>query len=165
MLTLEQAREALRLDSTDNDAIIAGLLAAIPDYIELCTGVTAEKQANEPLADTASKFILILWYHAERVDADKVQRTIDSVLKALQLKAVQSGGTRAETEIDYTLLKNKPRLNGREIVGDIQETDPTISEWAKAETRPEYTAEDVGALSKKDVQNISIQTLEDFWKG
>lgn len=87
MLTLEQAREALRLDSTDNDDIISGLMAAIPDYIELCTGVTAEKQANEPLADTASKFILILWYHAERVDADKVQRTIDSLLKALQLKA------------------------------------------------------------------------------
>ena len=41
MLTIEQAREALRLDGTDNDEIIAGLLAAIPDYIELCTGVTA----------------------------------------------------------------------------------------------------------------------------
>ena len=87
MLTIEQAREALRLDGTDNDEIIAGLLAASPDYIELCTGVTAERQEGEPLADTAAKFILLLWYHAERVDADKVQRTIDSLLKALQLKA------------------------------------------------------------------------------
>ena len=33
------------------------------------------------------KFILTLWYHAERVDADKIQRTIDSLLKTLQLKA------------------------------------------------------------------------------
>lgn len=80
-------REALRLDNTDNDDIITGLLAAIPDYIELCTGIPAEAQKTEPLADTAGKFILTLWYHAERVDADKIQRTIDSLLKTLQLKA------------------------------------------------------------------------------
>lgn len=87
MITLAQAREALRLDNTDNDAIIAGLLEAIPDYIELCTGVKAQRQAEEPLADTAGKFLLILWYNAERADGDKIQRTIDSLLKALQLKA------------------------------------------------------------------------------
>ena len=40
MLTVEQAREILRLDTADNDAIIEGLLSAIPDYIELTTGVT-----------------------------------------------------------------------------------------------------------------------------
>lgn len=87
MITLEQAREVLRLDNTDNDDIITGLLAAVPDYIELCTGLTAEQQTTEPLADTAGKFLLILWYNAERVDADKVQRTIDSLLKTLQIKA------------------------------------------------------------------------------
>ncbi len=87
MITLEQAREVLRLDTADNDDIITGLLAAVPDYIELCTGLTAERQASEPLADTAGKFLLILWYNAERVDADKVQRTIDSLLKTLQIKA------------------------------------------------------------------------------
>ena len=30
MLTIEQAREILRLDTEDNDAIIEGLLSAIP---------------------------------------------------------------------------------------------------------------------------------------
>lgn len=55
MLTLEQAREALRLDNTDNDDIITGLLAAIPDYIELCTGIPAEAQKTDPLADTAGE--------------------------------------------------------------------------------------------------------------
>ena len=87
MLSLEDAREALRLDGTDNDDIITGLLNAIPDYIELCTGVTAEQQAQEPLADTAGKFLLIIWYNAERVEAEKVKRTIGSVVKTLQLKA------------------------------------------------------------------------------
>ena len=89
MLTLEQAREALRLDTADNDAIIAGLLAAIPDYIELTTGLTAQQQAGQPLADTVSKFILLRWYNAERADAEKMQRTIDSLLKALSLIAVR----------------------------------------------------------------------------
>ena len=55
MLTIEQAREILRLDTADNDAIIEGLLSSIPDYIELTTGVTAEQQAGQPLADTAGK--------------------------------------------------------------------------------------------------------------
>lgn len=29
---------------------------------------------------------------------------------------------------DYEQLKNKPRLNGKEISGDMYETDPTIPE-------------------------------------
>lgn len=90
MITLAEAREVLRLDGTANDDIISGLLTAIPDYIELCTGVTVAEQAEEPLADTAGKFLLILWYHAERVDGDKIQRTIDSLLKTLSLKAKRS---------------------------------------------------------------------------
>lgn len=89
MLTVEQAREILRLDTADNDAIIEGLLSAIPDYIELTTGVTAEQQAEQPLADTAGKFILMLWYNAERSEAEKLQRTIDSLLKTLALIAVK----------------------------------------------------------------------------
>lgn len=89
MLTLKQAREALRLDTDDNDAIIKGLLAAIPEYIELATGLTEEQQAWQPLADTVSKFILLLWYNAERADAEKLQRTIDSLLKALALVALK----------------------------------------------------------------------------
>lgn len=91
MLTIEQAREILRLDTEDNDAIIEGLLSAIPDYIELTTGVTAEQQEEQPLADTAGKFILMLWYNAERSDAEKLQRTIDSLLKTLALLAVKKG--------------------------------------------------------------------------
>lgn len=91
MLTLAEAREALRLDNTDNDAIIAGLLAAIPDYIELATGLTEEEQAAQPLADTASRFILILWYNAERAESEKLQRTIDSLLKSLKLIAIRKG--------------------------------------------------------------------------
>lgn len=89
MLSLEEAREVLRLDNTDNDQIITGLLEAVPDYIELATGLTPEQQAAQPLADTAARFILLLWYNAERADSDKLQRTIDSLLKSLALIATR----------------------------------------------------------------------------
>lgn len=47
---------------------------------------------------------------------------------------------------DYEKLRNKPRLNGVEIIGDVEETDPTVPGWAKARDKPRYTAEEVGGL-------------------
>ena len=87
MLTLDKAREWLRIDGTDNDDIISGLLDAIPGYIEVTTGMTPTQQDDEPLAEAASKFILQLWYNAEQSDSEKLQRTIDGLLKALTVKA------------------------------------------------------------------------------
>jgi hypothetical protein len=90
-LSLEEAREHLRIDGTDNDIIISSLLAAIPGYIEATTGMTPEQQDTEPLATTASKFILQLWYNAEQTDSEKLQRTIDGLLKALTVMARATG--------------------------------------------------------------------------
>ena len=87
MVSLATAREWLRIDSTDNDTIIQGLLAAVPDYIEIATGLTPTDQAIEPLADTVTKFLLTLWYNAEQAEAERLQRTIDGLLKALTVKA------------------------------------------------------------------------------
>lgn len=87
MLTLDKAREWLRIDGTDNDDIIIGLLNAVPGYIEVTTGMTPTQQINEPLAEAAGKFIVQLWYNAEQTDSEKLQRTIDGLLKALTVKA------------------------------------------------------------------------------
>jgi hypothetical protein len=87
MLTIDEARDFLRIDGTDNDVIIASLLDAIPGYIEVSTGMAAAQQATEPLAKTASKFILQLWYNAEQAESEKLQRTIDGLLKALTVMA------------------------------------------------------------------------------
>ena len=87
MVSIETAREWLRIDGTDNDTIIEGLLSAAPDYIEVATGMSAEAQAVEPLADTVTKFLLTLWYNAEQAEAERLQRTIDGLLKALTVKA------------------------------------------------------------------------------
>lgn len=88
MITLEQARDYLRIDGTDNDGVISPLLLAIPDYIETTTGMSADQQASEPLADTVSKFLLALWYNAEGTETEKLDRTINSLLKALSAMTV-----------------------------------------------------------------------------
>lgn len=87
MVSLATAREWLRIDSTDNDTIISGLLDAVPDYIEIATGLTPTQQITEPLADTVTKFLLTLWYNAEQAEAERLQRTIDGLLKALTVRA------------------------------------------------------------------------------
>ena len=87
MVPLAVAREWLRIDGTDNDSIIEGLLLAAPDYIEMATGLEVSDQASEPLADTVTKFLLTLWYNAEQAEADRLQRTIDSLLKTLTIRA------------------------------------------------------------------------------
>lgn len=43
----------------------------------------------------------------------------------------------------------------------IEETDPTVSEWAKAEEKPTYTAEEVGALPSTTVIPKNLSDLQD----
>ena len=87
MLSLDEAREWLRADGTDNDRIISGLLQAVPGYIEVATGMDETAQLDDPLVDTVTKFLLILWFDAESSQAERLQRTIDNLLKAITVKA------------------------------------------------------------------------------
>lgn len=83
VLTTSEAREWLRLDNGDNDAILEGLISSASEYIELTTGLDETAQEKSPLAKTATKFLLSLWYDPTQVDTDKLQRSIDNLLKAL----------------------------------------------------------------------------------
>ena len=88
--------------------------------------------------------------------------------------AMRAGDTIDRSTKDYTLLENKPQIEGVELNGNISlddisaytqaeidalisskvdaasvpsyETDPTVPAWAKAQTKPTYTASEVGAL-------------------
>lgn len=64
---------------------------------------------------------------------------------------------------DYNKLKNKPKLNGNEIIGEVEEIDPTVPTWAKAETRPVYTPEDIGAMAEGSVTSVSTTELYELW--
>lgn len=41
----------------------------------------------------------------------------------------------------------------------VEETDPTVPEWAKAETKPTYSAAEVGAISQSDLQAATDTAL------
>lgn len=82
IFTLEEARDILRVDGTDNDAQISALVNAIPDYLKATTGYEGVGYFS-PIALTAGRFILWQWYYGESSDTDKVQRVIDCLLKAL----------------------------------------------------------------------------------
>lgn len=41
----------------------------------------------------------------------------------------------------------------------IEETDPTVPEWAKAETKPTYSAKEVGAIAQADLQAATDAAL------
>lgn len=93
MLSVIDAKKVLRIDdsNTANDTLIYSLLEAIPEYIETTTGMEKEAQAASALCDTASGFILMLWYYADHADDEKLQRTIDSLLKCITLQAKAAG--------------------------------------------------------------------------
>lgn len=83
VISLDEAREWLRLDNTDNDTVIAGLIEGAAEYIEIATGLIPLDQAASPLAKTATKFLLSLWYDPTQADTDRLQRSIDNLLKAV----------------------------------------------------------------------------------
>lgn len=64
--------------------------------------------------------------------------------------AMNTGGTN-----DYNRLINHPTMDGREIIGDIREQDPTVPEWAKQETKPTYTYDEVGAVGAENEIHIN----------
>ena len=83
IFTIDEARNILRIDGEDNDAIIYPLIEAIPPYLEAATGYRPNGDEYSPLAITAGQFLLQLWYFGENSDTDKLQRVIDCLLKAL----------------------------------------------------------------------------------
>jgi hypothetical protein len=86
ILTIEEAREALRIDGPDNDVIIIPLVEAIPNYLKVTTG-TSWAGVENPLVKVAAKFILQLWYFPQNEDAARLQRTIDSLIITLSAEA------------------------------------------------------------------------------
>ena len=91
-MTLSEACNVLHVDEGNNDELINSLLQALPSYIEVATGLTEEQQAQEPLVDTVSGFILTQWYYADHADDQALTRTINSLLKALSIRARSYAG-------------------------------------------------------------------------
>jgi hypothetical protein len=84
ILTLQEGLDILRLDGEENSPQVAALIEAIPDYLYETTGYRKRSRGKySPVARTAARFILQLWYFGEHGDSDKLQRVIECLLKAL----------------------------------------------------------------------------------
>lgn len=83
IITIEEARDVLRIDGEDNDVIIYPLLNAIPAYLETTTGKSWDVEPIHPLAKTVAGFILQLWFDTQDSNTDRLKRTIDGLLIAL----------------------------------------------------------------------------------
>lgn len=64
-------------------------------------------------------------------------------------------------EQDYNGLLNRPHFNGAVLEGDVYEKDPTVPDWAKAPVKPEYSAEEVGAIPAN--AGLNAADLEYMW--
>ncbi len=93
-------------------------------------------------------------------ESDKLQIEINEDKETISLDLDEKF---VEGTNDYNKLKNKPKLNGNEIIGEVEEIDPTVPTWAKAETRPVYTPEDVGAMAEGSVTSVSTSELDELW--
>ncbi len=82
MFTINEARDILRLDGADNDNIILPLIEALPPYLTETTGYISTGDYS-PVARTAGRFILQLWYYGDNADTAKLERVINCLLKAL----------------------------------------------------------------------------------
>ncbi len=81
---------------------------------------------------------------------------------------IRSGGSS-----NYEDLSNKPSINGVTLIGNkttsdlgivFEEVDPTVPAWAKQESKPDYTASEVGAFPLTDLGAFSIVEYDwDFW--
>lgn len=90
-----------------------------------------------------------------------IQMNIQDESDKLQIEILEEKFV--EGTSDYNKLKNKPKLNGNEIIGEVEEIDPTVPTWAKAETRPVYTPEDIGAMAEGSVTSVSTTELDELW--
>lgn len=68
-----------------------------------------------------------------------------------------AGGT-----YNYLELFNKPSINGTELVGNYDEIDPTVHDWAKEPSKPEYTYEEVGAVGEDN--EVPFSDLLSAWR-
>ena len=87
MFTYDDALNVLHVDAGTNDELIIALVAALPDYIETTTGLSAEHQETEPLAHTVAGLLVTQWYYADHADDQSLTRTINALLKALSVRA------------------------------------------------------------------------------
>ena len=88
VLSIEAARNCLRVDHSEDDAAITAMVLAVEEYIQTATGMSPAQMEEEPMAKTVAWHMLRQWYDMDTTSTgEPYQRIIDSLLKALTVKA------------------------------------------------------------------------------
>lgn len=105
---------------------------------------------------------------APETPPDAAKSWVDKVLKAAE--DIKSGAIDDEKlakaiaeylenhPIESGITEQKAREIAQSIVDSYQEKDPTMPDWAKAETKPTYTAAEVGAVPESAKSDIDKNT-------
>jgi hypothetical protein len=62
---------------------------------------------------------------------------------------------------DYEKLRNLPSINNQKLIGNYDEQDPTVPEWAKTERKPTYTADELNAMDNRN--EMSFADIKEIW--
>ena len=84
ILTLEEAKEYLKVDDSVEDVLIQGLITAAENYITNATG--KQFDSTNELAKLAVKLLVAHWYENRGIigDARKIKFSLDVILTQLK---------------------------------------------------------------------------------
>lgn len=92
VVTLSDMRDYLRIDGTANDGILSDLIEAATVYITQTTGMNATDQATNPLARSAVKMTVAMWFDPAGIDATASERAVTEMLKHLPASKAADNG-------------------------------------------------------------------------
>ena len=94
-------------------------------------------------------------------DDEAIQMELALQDDVVPMEVSPSGG--AGGTYDYQELINKPSINGVELFENYDEIDPTVPDWSKEPTKPNYTADEVGAIDEDN--EVPFADLLSAWRG
>ena len=125
--------------------------------------------------------VYIITKRIKTIDSDCLPTTVPVIQSAqvgqtVVVKTVDENGVPTEWEAievpegfsgSWDDLTNKPTnvsafTNDAGYITDYTETDPTVPAWAKEANKPTYSASEVGAYSKSEIDNMVFITVEDI---
>lgn len=85
ILTLEEAKEYLKIEHDEEDTLVQSLIIAAENYIKNATGIEFD-DTNE-LAKLAIKLLVVNWYENREINTDKANKlafSLDVILTQLK---------------------------------------------------------------------------------
>jgi len=118
ILSIEEAREALRVDDEENDSIVNGLLASIDAYIKGATGLAyADPATAHPVAKQAARLLLVQWFdHPDSYVGSRMtglEYGVNALLTQLQYLPEDANGKPCRSEAPPNNTTEKKRRKRR----------------------------------------------------